>query len=235
MGKRAQRKQKIKQMLIEHDWPNLLDWASEQANPSKDLFPLLFDPELLIQWRAIEAMGKLCAQIAAKDIEKVRKIIRQVLWLMNDESGGLLWNGPEVVAVILLEVPSLLDEYGRILASFLIEEPFELGAHWALTHLAPKNPTLFSQPDVIENLRNSLSDSNPATRAYALSVLFALNVENPEDTARQMLNDNSDYNEYDLASGQLLRRSVSQTAGRLLDDYTNALDNQPPHVGKEVW
>jgi hypothetical protein len=232
--KRAQRKQLIKTILRDRDWDQLKILFDGRRSPDRHVLSALFDPDPLLQWRAIEAHAIFAGHLAESDLEDVRRIIRKALWLMNDESGGILWNGPELIAAILREVPSLLDEYGRILASFLVEEPFERGTHWALTHLAPLNQALFSQPDVIQNLHNSLTDSDPATRAYALRILHMLGDENLVDAARRMQNDDADFTEYDFDAGQLLRRTVSETATRFLDNETHVLNNQPIHIDMEV-
>lgn len=234
MGRRAQKKKLLITILQDRDWDRLISWTSEERNPDKVLMGVLFDPDTLIRWRAIEAVGKFSAHFADEDVEEVRKIIRQALWLMNDESGGLLWNGPEVIGSILLEVPELLSEYGRILASFLVEEPFERGTHWALVHLAPKNKTLFDQPDVIENLLNSLGDSDPTIRAYALQILQVLKMDIPEDKTRKLMKDHALYKDYDLITGQLIELTVSETVGRFLTDETLTVNYPSRCVEKEV-
>jgi len=234
LEKRAQRKKLMKAILRDRDWDQLKTLFDGRRSPDRHMHGALFDPDPLIRWRAIEAHAIFAGHLAESDLEDVRRIIRNALWLMNDESGGILWNGPELIAAILREVPSLREEYGRILASFLVEEPFERGTHWALTHLAPLNQALFLHPDVIQNLHGSLTDSDPATRAFALRILHMLGDDNLESTARRMQNDDADFTEYDFNGGQLVRRTVSEAATRILENETHALDRHPFHVDKEV-
>jgi len=234
LEKRAQRKQLMKTILRDRDWDQLKTLFDERRSPDRHLLGALFDPDPLLQWRAIEAHAIFAGHLAKSDLEDVRRIIRKALWLMNDESDGILWNGPELIAAILRELPSLLEEYGRIRASFLVEEPFERGTHCALTHLAPLNEALFSHPDVIQNLHGSLTDSDPATRAYALRILHILGYKNLKDATRRTQNDDADFTEYDIHGGQLVRRTVSEAASRILDDETHALNNQSLHMDRKV-
>jgi hypothetical protein len=65
-------------------------------------------------------------------LEAVRESLRRTLWLMNDESEGLLWCGPQVIRAVLANVPALCDEFVAILTGFLREKPFCVGTRWAL-------------------------------------------------------------------------------------------------------
>ena len=212
MGKRAERKKRIKLILKQRQWENLPVWIDEEPASDKFLLSQLFDPDPLIRWRAIEAIGRLARESARKnDLESVRKIIRNAFWLMNDESGGLLWNGSELIGVILMEVPPLLSEYGRILANFLIEEPFEYGTHWALSHLVKMKPDIFSDNEIINILHESLKDSNPAIRAYGLIILQELNCPVDEKLVEALMEEKSSFTEYDLKTGQFFERTIQDT------------------------
>jgi len=90
------RKSKVKELLRERDYDNLQKWAKNMRNPQRTLLSLAYDTDELIRWRAIEAIGKVAQIQAESDIEKVRDLIRRLLWLMNDESGGLGWHSPEI-------------------------------------------------------------------------------------------------------------------------------------------
>lgn len=97
---------------------------------------MLFETDPLLRWRTIEAMGYVAAEVGRRDIEAVRRLIRRLLWLMNDESGGICWHAPEAIAEVLFRVPMLIDEFSNILISFLPEEPFEVGVRLGIARLA---------------------------------------------------------------------------------------------------
>jgi hypothetical protein len=76
---------------------------------------------------AVEAAGQMAAVTAESGLEPVREVLRRVIWLMNDESGGVLWQGPEILGEILVQVPDLRPEFAPLLPPYLVEEPFERG------------------------------------------------------------------------------------------------------------
>ena len=151
----------------------------------------------------------MAALRAQTDAEPVRKIIRTLLWNMNDESGGLIWNGGEAIGAILVRLPALIDEYGRILASFIHEEPFERGTHWALTWIAPLRPEVFV--DVTDQIAKAQTDPDPHIRAFAFKTLLALrsDAKKPADSIFQ---DETQIEFYDLHTGQLTTTTVARFA-----------------------
>jgi len=66
---------------------------------------LLFDRDKVICFRASEALGKVAAMEADKDLEPVRDLLRRLFWMMNDESGNTCWYAPEAIGEILYNVP----------------------------------------------------------------------------------------------------------------------------------
>ena len=103
----------------------------------RELQRKLYDPDELVAWRAVEEMGRAARELS---LEAVRELLRRTLWSMNDESGGLLWKGPEVIGAVLANVPALCGEFGPILAGFLEEEPFRAGTRWALWRISAVAP-----------------------------------------------------------------------------------------------
>lgn len=190
------RKERVRQLLAHRDLAGLVSWAGESRDPLGALLSVTYDRDELIRWRAIEAIGAAAALLATSDIEKVRDFIRRVLWLMNDESGGVAWHAPEAIGEILFRIPSLASEYGRLLFQFLRLPPFEAGAHFALARIAAKCPELIRECE--QALRRSLEDINPAVRAWAR---IALREEPVPDDAELRL--------YDFSSGELRRTTVS--------------------------
>ena len=135
----------IRQSLVNGDLNFIENMAQGGGNVYRTLSSLLYDDDILVRWRAIDGMGKASRIIAGTDIEKVRRQVRRILWLMNDESGGLCWNGPEAIAEIVFNVPSLIEEYGKILISFLAEEPFQAGTRRGIARIGQMEPGLFAE------------------------------------------------------------------------------------------
>lgn len=192
------RKERVRKLVSDRDLAGLVSWTGESRDPLGGLFSLTYDKNDLTRWRAIEAIGIAGAQLAKSDIEKVRNFFRKLLWLMNDESGGVGWHAPEAMGELLFRVPSLIEQYGKLLPQFLAEPPFDIGAHFAMARIAPLNKELISECE--ETLRRSLSSEEPAIRAYAHIALG-------EDPAR----DDAEVELYDFASGELYLTAVAKS------------------------
>lgn len=101
----------------------------------RELLSLLHHADAEVRFKASGVLGNLAADMAAGDVDSVRRVVRQLLWSMNDESGGVCRGAPQAIGEILLRVPSLRAEYVPILLSFAHEEPFEAPTLWALWRL----------------------------------------------------------------------------------------------------
>jgi hypothetical protein len=213
---------RLKEILRRRDWYSFTHWISKQ-HYHRVLSSLLYDPETLIRWRAIEAFGKAMAFEAERNLDIVRQRIRRQLWMMNDESGAVSWHGPEVIAEILFNVPSLADEYGPILTSFLREEPFEKGTHWALHRLAAVRPDIVSQAS--GQLIESLNDPDPAIRGLALLTLLKLKTNIDVNILSRLSGDRASFELYNTDSGEIEQMKIHQ-----LTESSKSRSNETRHV-----
>ena len=157
--------------LLEAFEPGAVDgWAAAEPGAWAALQRFLFDADDLLRWRAVEAGGRVAAARARVEVEAARDMVRRALWLMNDESGGVLWVGPEVIGAVLAHVPALDAEFLDVLASFLEEEPFRAGTRWALWRVALERPAAVAAA-AGDALAASLGDPDPAVRGHAALAL----------------------------------------------------------------
>ncbi len=216
ISKALHRKNEIREILQKRDWEALRKYASVRNFIFRPLQSLLFDNDNLIRWRAIEAIGIVAGIESKRDFYKVRTLIRNQLWMMNDESGGLGWNAPETVGEIIFNVPPLIGEFGPILASFMNEEPFEQGAHWAVARLSRLEPNTFE--DNTNEIIDSLGNSNPSIRGYSVLILNNLNWNINTDKLSALIKDNSPVEFYNFDSGDFEDITVGQIAKRYIDN-----------------
>jgi hypothetical protein len=134
-------------------------------------------------------------------------MIRRTLWLMNDESGGVLWLGPQVMGSVLAHVPGLHGEFLPVLASFLEEEPFRAGARWGLWRVALASPVAVSAAAAA--LLRSLRDRDPEVRGLAALALAA--VAGP-GAASAVRGDGAGFELFDPRTGALRRVTVGEAA-----------------------
>ena len=88
---------------------------------------------------------------------------------MNDESGGVGWHSPDIIGEILVNVPSLIDEFGDLLLAYLKEEPFERGIHRAILKVASINPEPFRNYTSL--ITKSLDSDDPEIRTCTINIL----------------------------------------------------------------
>ncbi len=203
-------KQRARAMLEANDFDGIADWAKNGNGVRRVLISCLFDETELICFRAAEALGVVCAIEAGRGLNKVRRVIRHLLWLMNDESGGVCWYAPEAIGEILVNVPKLRDKFIPILCSFIQEEPFEQGVHRAMYRMSKLDPDML--PDMPVELIESLDDPDPVIRGCACEIVGTLQIYAAEDKVKSLLYDNTEYKLYDFESREFVHKSVGSAA-----------------------
>lgn len=120
----------------------------------------------------MDAAGRVVATEARINIESARVIMRRLMWMLNDESGGIGWGAVEAMGAILARHDRLAAEYGDILISYVqpacnfLEHPvLQRGLLWALGHLAAARPETVRcvAPDLVCFLQSE----DPYHRGYA--------------------------------------------------------------------
>ena len=195
-------------MLHERDMDAVEAMAREDPHVVRVLPTMLFDREPLICWRAIEALGKVAAVIAEADLERVRVMIRAQLWQMNDESGNVGWYAAEAIGEILYNVPILIDEFGQLLLSYLDEEPFEHGAHWAVARVASIRPDLYRNR--FDELLPSLESDEAYVRAFTMSALLRIDAERTSRHSALLVSDRTVIRYYDFKDGELREATLHE-------------------------
>lgn len=214
------RKAEIRELLAERDYDSILIWAASARSPQRVLFSLALDSDELIAWRAVEGLGRVTGAQAGTDLEPVRDTVRRLLWLMNDESGGLGWRSPEMIGEILVNIPDLIDEYGKLLTAYFREEPFERGAHLAVSRMATVNPDPFV--DSVSELRASLDNPDAAIRFHAASALWTIDKKDNRSFIEPLLNDTGPLTLYDFHAGAIIRTTVREAVTALIDPAGNS-------------
>ena len=107
------------------------------------LISFFYDKTALVKWRAVSAAGMVVAQLAKKEMEPARVIMRRLMWSLNDESGGIGWGAPEAMAETMARDEKLAEEYHRILLSYMVpdqnfleHEMLQRGLLWGVGRLA---------------------------------------------------------------------------------------------------
>ena len=125
---RTDLKKRVQRLLAEK---NLNDIFLELSGYREEdlinpLFSSLCNSNEIVRWHAVSAFGIVVSQLAKRNLESARVIMRRFLWSLNDESGGIGWGAPEAMAEIMANHPVLADEYLHMLVSYIQEDGDEL-------------------------------------------------------------------------------------------------------------
>lgn len=117
-------KQQVKILLGQREFERLLDLCEKDKRFWKELRFSVYNINENLRWAAIETIAKLMQRWWEKGKkEKVREYIRNLFWSLNDESGGIGWSSPQIIAEIINHVPELLKPYGSMMLYHALEEP----------------------------------------------------------------------------------------------------------------
>ena len=167
--------------------------ARQVINP---LFSFLVHSDEKLRWRAITAMGAVVENLARKDMESARVIVRRLMWSLNDESGGIGWGAPEAMAEIMARHEGLAREYSHILISymddegnFLEYEGLQRGVLWGLVRLARVRPQMVAEAG--GHLQKYLESRDATIRGLAAWASGLLRIEDARPMLQLLVNDDS--------------------------------------------
>ncbi len=116
-------KETLRDALSKGDYDSLVQMASEHGGKiTNGLMGFLSDPDEGRKWQAVKAIGLVTARLFSVDPERAKKVIRQLIWNLNEESGGIGWGMPEAFGEILAVIPALQPEYTGLLVAYISEE-----------------------------------------------------------------------------------------------------------------
>jgi hypothetical protein len=128
----------ILELLKNRNYEKIVLLCNEERRFWSFLKSRLYDPDILIKYRAVEAIGLYMSDLWNKNEEKVRIFIRTLLWSLNDESGGIGWSSAPAIAQIISHIPSLKDPYLSMAMNALDEELLKKPILWAIAKIGKK-------------------------------------------------------------------------------------------------
>jgi hypothetical protein len=171
-------KRELRRLLAERRLDDVVALADGRRRALSTLVSLTFDRDPEIGWRAVEAMGVVAASLAACNREAVREHLRSLLWLLNEESGGICWHAPEAMAEIVARSPAAFADFVPIIVH-LIEQTaeedlahFRPGMLWAIGRLGATGAK--DARDVLPTIVAALEHSDAQVRGMAVWTLDRL-------------------------------------------------------------
>jgi HEAT repeat protein len=176
-------KRRISKLLESSDIEPVIQELRELPS-SKTINPLigsLCSGNETVRWHAITALGPVVADLADKDMEAARIVMRRFMWSLNDESGGIGWGAPEAMGEIMACHDTLAEEYAHILVAYMREDGFYLeleqlqrGLMWGLARLAGMRPDLLQVQNAATYLLPYLDSNDSHVRGLAAWTLGLL-------------------------------------------------------------
>ena len=202
----------VASLLRARDMDEIVALSEREPNVVSALVGLLNETDDLLRWRAIEAIGVLTGQMAARDGHtQIRDLVRRQLWTMTEESGGTAWHAAEAVGEMLFNVQSLSEEFATVLASNGATEPWEAPCAWAVARLA-NSPAKQYLGGEVRLLRKNLGHSDPAVRGHSAVALGRLGDAEAVPGLEKLAGDEARFERYDFSSGELRGMTVGEAA-----------------------
>ena len=183
-----------------------------------------------IKWGAVKAVGHVVSQLADRDLEAARVIVRRLMWNLNDESGGIGWGSPEAMGEILAAHSGLAHEYAHILLSYAREdgnylehEGLQQGLLWGIGRLSEKRPELVR--GAAKLLLPYLESPDGVIRGLSARIMGLLRVKEAQPLLRKLTEDDTALIimvENDLASVRV--KDLAQEALRSIGCQKKALE-----------
>jgi HEAT repeat protein len=132
-----------------------------------------------VKWGAVKAMGR---------------VVSELMWTLNDESGGIGWGSPEAIGEILAAHRGLAQEYAHLLLSYAREdgnylehEGLQRGLLWGIGRLAEKRPELIR--DSAASLMPYLESHDGVIRGLSARLMGLIRVKEAKPALRKLADD----------------------------------------------
>jgi hypothetical protein len=207
MNRKAKRDQ-IVQLLLAGDLPAAAEFAAATGGGITILQQLLFEPDSLLHWRAIEAIG----YVGKIQPPRIKAIIPRLLWSLNEDSASFGWGAAAALGEIGRCNYQIVSDIIEMLLHFLEEDFTREGMLWGLGRLGQAQP--LEVLPAVPRMRACLVDPNPQIRTYAAWSLGIIGAQTAVDDLRRLTSDPQPVKLYE--AGTLKETTVGQVAREAL-------------------
>jgi hypothetical protein len=175
----------------------------------------------IAKWHAVTVMGILTADLADRNLDSARVVMRTLMWNLTEECGGIAWGVPESMAEIMACHETLASEYAPILVSYMREdgnfleyEPLQRGVMWGIGRLAQVRPELLRANDAGRYLLPYLESDDAEVRGLAARALGLIGTREAGTRLETLLEDREEVRIY--LDRELVMTSVGDLASQAL-------------------
>ena len=213
-------KHELVEALLERDEVRIARLALSDKRTFAKLIALAYRKDELLCWRAIEAIGAAARAVAAEDKAAVRNVVQRILWSAREESGGMGWSAPELLAEIVIAAPNAFPDIPPIIVSLHSEDEekvFLKGVLRAVGRMGESGIT--DIPGSEELIRKSLAHEDTEVRGLAVWAARRAGVSAPE-AMRRLAQDEGELTIYE--DGELVGATVGELAREALASWQSA-------------
>jgi hypothetical protein len=208
MKSRAALRQKVRALLKEGNFPELVSLAGRESPVTGVLLQFLYDPHDPLHWRALEGLG----HVAHGHPQQVQKVISRLLWLLNEDSGSFGWGAAAALGEIGRHELPVVSHIIPMFCGFLEETFSRAPMLWGVGRMAQVHPEELHE--VVPYVLPCLKDSDPQVRGLSVWALGSLKEQAAREPLGKLLEDESPLDLYD--HGELRRTTVAQLAREAL-------------------
>jgi hypothetical protein len=186
------------------DFSGLVALAGQDAGVARQLLALLFAPDELLHWRAVEGLG----QVAGAQPGQVQKLIGRLLYSLNEDSGSFGWGAAAALGEIGRHQLPLVADIVPMFCGLLEQSFSQAQMLWGIGRFGEMHPDRLGE--VLPCVLPCLSSPDPLVRALAAWSLGKSGYRPAESAIRSLVRDESPVELYD--GGEVRRTTVGQVA-----------------------
>jgi hypothetical protein len=128
-------KSNLKIYLENEEWNNLKDLLKSNPRLVRHLFGYLYHNDENMRWLGVKGFG-IASHILKK--EKLKDLLRRMMWTLNNESGSCSWFTPQAIGEIGFNRPEIVKDFLPCLLHYTMDEDEILreGARWAVQRIS---------------------------------------------------------------------------------------------------
>ncbi len=164
----------LRNWLAAADFRKILDAVHANNRTIGILITLTYSENVLLAWRAIDAIGRCAVYLAPIRPRVLTKYLRRLFWMMTDESGNIAPRAPEAIGEIIRSNPEKYSDFIPLTVSLMNLEPedrpvFLPGILYALGRIGEAAPGTIDES--VDGIEAALSDPDSQARAMAIRCL----------------------------------------------------------------
>ncbi|MCF8045788.1 MAG: hypothetical protein K9J83_07990 [Desulfarculaceae bacterium] len=205
-------RKKLQEILATSDRKTALAFAESYSleQLTGPVFSQFYHPVDLVKFRSIALLGKVAGRTEPVSTERVRILMRKLMWYLNEESGGIGWGAPEAMGEVMANCERMGLEFGSILVSyldpdrnFLEHEALQRGVLWGIGTLVEK-VVPYDPDSLLRLITPYLGSEDAVKRGFAARAVLNMGVD-PASIPLEFLE--SDRGVIDIFNGWHFRRT----------------------------